>query len=126
MRLRMTLRGILVLNVLTMLLQALFAGRMLGGDDQSANFHEFTAKVLVLLTISQIFLAVSLRLRRGCPTWVPVASGALLAAEVLEFALGHFHSVALHVPLALAIFGGAIRQLLWSLQEARRGPELRA
>jgi len=56
--------------------------------------------------------------------WVPVASGVLLAAEVIEFALGHFHSVALHVPLGLAIFGGAIVQLLWSLQEARQRSEL--
>jgi len=99
---------------------------MLGGDDQSANLHEFTAKVLVIVTASQVILAVSLRLRRGCPTWVPVASGALLGAEVLEFALGHFHSVALHVPLGLAIFGGAIRQLLWSVQETRQTSEQRA
>jgi hypothetical protein len=120
----MMLRIVLVSNVLTMLLQASFAGRMLGGDDRSANFHEFTAKVLVLLTVSQIVLAVLLRLRKGCPIWVPVASGVLLAAEVLEFALGHFHSVALHVPLGLAIFGGAIRQLLWAVREARPSSEL--
>jgi hypothetical protein len=125
MRLMTMLRIVLILNVLTMLLQALFAGRMLGGDDQSTNLHEFTAKALVLLTASQIVLAILLRLRRGCPTWVPAAGGVLLAAEVLEFALGHFHSVALHVPLGLAIFGGAIRQLLWSLQEARQASELR-
>jgi hypothetical protein len=125
MRLMKILRVVLILNVLTMLLQALFAGRMLGGDDQSANFHEFTARALVLLTASQMMLAILLRLRRGCPTWVPIASGGLLVAEVLEFALGHFHSVALHVPLGLAIFGGAIRQLLWSVQEARQAPELR-
>jgi len=124
MRLLLTLRSILILNVLAMLLQALFAGRMLGGDDQSANLHELTAKVLVLLTVSQILVAILLRLRRGCLMWVPVASGVLLAAEVIEFALGHFHSVALHVPLGLAIFGGAIVQLLWSLQEARQRSEL--
>jgi hypothetical protein len=125
MRLLTMLQSILILNVLAMLLQALFAGRMLGGDDQSANLHEITAKVLVLLTVSQILVAISLRRRRGCPTWVPIASGILVVAEVVEFALGHFHSVALHVPLGLAIFGGATRQLLWSLQ-ARQDSGLRA
>jgi hypothetical protein len=125
MRLMKILRIVLILNVLTMLLQASFAGRMLGGDDQSANFHESTARALVLLTAFQMILAILLRLRRGCPTWVPIASGGLLVAEVLEFALGHFHSVALDVPLSLAIFGGAIRQLLWSVQEARQASELR-
>jgi hypothetical protein len=126
MRLLKILRIVLVLNVLIMLLQAAFAGRMIGGDDQSANLHEFTAKVLVLLTVSQIILAILLKRKVGCPTWVLVASGALLAAEVLEFALGHFHSVALHVPLGVALFGGAIRQLLWSMREANATPELRA
>jgi uncharacterized protein YueI len=48
------LKVVLILNVLTMLLQALFAGRMLGGDDQSANLHEFRAKVLVIVTASQV------------------------------------------------------------------------
>jgi hypothetical protein len=126
MRLLTMLRIVLVSNVLIMLIQAAFAGRMLGGDYQSVNLHEFTAKVLVLLTLSQTVLAVFLKLRAGCPTWVPVASGTLLAAEVLEFALGHFHSVALHVPLGLAIFGGAIRQLLWSTREATANGVLRA
>ena len=126
MRLLKILRIVLVLNVLIMLIQAAFAGRMLGGDDQAANLHEFTAKVLVLLAGTQVALAVSLKRKVGCPTWIPVASGALLAAEVLEFALGHFHNVALHVPLGMAIFGGALRQLVWSMREANTAPALRA
>jgi hypothetical protein len=58
------LRIVLILNVLTILLQALFAGRMLGGDDQSANLHEFTAKALVLLTASQIVLGILLKAQK--------------------------------------------------------------
>ncbi len=38
-----------------------------------------------------------------------------MTAEVAEFAAGHLHHVAIHVPLGFAIFGGAIRQLLWAI-----------
>jgi hypothetical protein len=43
------MRIVLIGSVLTMLVQGTFAGKMLGGDDQAANLHEMTAKVLVLL-----------------------------------------------------------------------------
>ncbi|MCU1263471.1 MAG: hypothetical protein JWO80_6356 [Bryobacterales bacterium] len=112
-----TLRVALILNVLIMLIQAAFAGRMLGGDGQALKLHEATAKVLVLLACGQVLLAGALRVKARCPLWVPLAAGALLAAEVLEFAAGHFHNVALHVPLGVAIFGGALRQLFWSMRE---------
>ncbi|HTD96495.1 MAG TPA: hypothetical protein VK627_06180 [Edaphobacter sp.] len=126
MRLLKVLRVVLVLNVLIMLIQSAFAGRLIGGGYQALVLHEFTAKVLVLLGCGQFVVAVFLRRSSGCPTWIPVASGALVAAEVLEFAAGHFHNVALHVPLGVAIFGGAIRQLIWSMREARVASELRA
>jgi hypothetical protein len=65
-----------------------------------------------------MLLAIALRVKAGCPVWVPVASGGLLAAEIVEFAAGHFHNVALHVPLGVAIFGGVLRQLFWATREA--------
>lgn len=112
-----TFRVALTLNVLTMLIQAAFAGRMLGGDGRALNLHEATAKILVLLACGQVLLASALRVKARCPLWVPLASAGLLAAEVLDFAAGHYHNVALHVPLGVAIFGGALRQLLWSMQD---------
>ena len=48
-----------------------------------------------------------------------IMSVGVLGAEVLEFALSHLHHVAIHVPLGLAIFGGAIRQMLWALQQKK-------
>ncbi len=115
------LRILVVVNVVTMLMQAAFAGRMLGGDNQSAHLHELTAKVLVLLGATLV-LFVILHSRSGrSPRWMLIMSAGVLGAEVLEFALGHLHYVAIHVPLGLAIFGGAIRQMLWVLQ--RKEPE---
>jgi hypothetical protein len=118
MQLLNSLRIVMIVHVLTLLLQATFAGMMIGGNHQAAHLHEFAAKILVPLAFFQMVLAITLRVAARCPLWVPVASGALLAAEVVEFSAGHFHNVALHVPLGVAIFGGALRQLLWATREA--------
>jgi hypothetical protein len=88
-----------------------------GGDAESLILHERTAKSLVLLACAQLAVAIYLRMRSECPRWLPVASAGLLLAEVIEFAAGHLHNVALHVPLGVAIFGGMLRQLLWSTAE---------
>jgi hypothetical protein len=107
-------RGVLIVNVTAMLLQSLFAGKLLGGDAGSLLLHERTAKVLVLLAVTQLMLAVYLRMRSNFPRWIPIASAGLLLAEVIEFAAGDLHKLAVHVPLGVAIFGGMLRQLLWS------------
>jgi hypothetical protein len=108
------------------LLQAGFAGMMISGNPTAANLHEFTAKILVLLAFFQMLLAIALRIKAGCPLWVPVASGGLLTAEIIEFSTGPFHHVALHVPLGVAIFGGVLRQLFWAMREATIPTELQA
>jgi len=97
-----------------MLLQSVFAGRLLGGDARSLLLHERTAKFLVLLAIAQLMLAIYLRIPSDFPRWIPIASAGLLLAEVIEFAAGDLHRLAVHVPLGVAIFGGMLRQLLWS------------
>ncbi len=117
------LRAILIVSVITMLAQASFAGRMLGGDHRSADFHKLTAKMLVILAGTQTVVAAASFLRKLIPLWIPLASFGLLISEVLEFAAGDLHHVAIHVPLGLAIFGGAIRQFLGVMQTTRPGVE---
>lgn len=112
------LRIIMAVHVSTLLIQAAFAGMMIGGNHQAQNWHELTAKILVLLAFGQTLVAIALRVNARCPLWVPMASAGLLAAEIIEFSAGHFHHAALHVPLGVAIFGGALRQLLWATREA--------
>jgi len=126
MQLLKGLRIVMTVHVLTVLVQAAFAGMLIGGNHQAANLHELTAKILVPLAFFQMVLAIALRVEACCPLWVPVASGALLAAEIVEFSAGHFHNVALHVPLGVAIFGGALRQLLWATREATVSPQVQA
>jgi hypothetical protein len=111
-------RGILFLNVGLMLFQSVLAGRMLGGHGRALVFHQRTAKLLVIMACVQLLAAIYLRFRSLCPLWVPLASAGLLLAGVIEFAAGEMHNVALHIPLGVAIFGGFLRQLLWSTREA--------
>jgi hypothetical protein len=120
------MRIVLIGTVLTMLVQATFAGKMLGGDDQAANLHELTAKILILLGCAQIGMAILLRSRNLCPRWLVAASALLLIAEVAEFAMGHLHYVMVHVPLGVGIFGGAVRQLVWSVTKREELGESRA
>jgi hypothetical protein len=112
-----SLRVVILVHLLTLLIQASFAGIMIGGDHRGLILHEFTARALVLLALFQMVLAITLRVKARCPAWVPIASGGILAAEVIEFAAGHFHYVALHVPLGVAILGGVVCQLLWAARE---------
>lgn len=113
------LRVLGIVNLLTMLVQAAFAGRMLGGDGLSATLHEFTAKILVLIGVAQVILMLIAWRNRQGPFGLVLANVGILLAEILEFALGHFHQVAFHVPLGLAIFGGTVRQVLWAMSQKR-------
>jgi hypothetical protein len=117
-------RGILLVNVALMLFQSALAGRMLGGDGRALVFHERTAKLLVIMGCVQLLLATYMRLGSLCPLWVRIASVGLLLAVLIEFAAGEMHNVALHIPLGVAIFGGFLRQLLWSAREANHPPSV--
>ena len=103
-------RGVLLVNVAGMLLQSVLAGRILAGNGRALMFHERTAKLLVIMAGVQLLVAIYMRLRTLCPLWVPLASAGLLLAEVIEFAAGDTHNVALHIPLGVAIFGGFLRR----------------
>src|SRR5258708_23119634 len=111
-------RGVLLVSVAGMLVQAVVAGRILTGNGGAVVVHERTGKLLVIMVCVQLMVAIYMRLRKLCPLWVPLASAGLLLAEVIEFAAGDVHNVALYIPLGVAIFGGFLRQLLWSTRES--------
>ncbi len=82
--------------------------------------------VQATLGCAQIGMAILLRSKNLCPRWLVAASALLLIAEVAEFAMGHLHYVMVHVPLGVGIFGGAVRQLVWSVTKREEGGESRA
>lgn len=118
MRLLTVLRTAMIVNVLAMLAQAEFAGEFLSGSEQALKMHLLGARFLVMWGVVLLTFTIALRTKRACPLWIVFSSAGILLAEIVEFTLGHFHNLAWHVPLGVAIFGGAVRQLIWVMREA--------
>jgi hypothetical protein len=112
-----------MLHFLTLFVQSVFAGLLIGGHPEGLRLHNFTARVLVPLAAFQAGFAFTVRAKGGCPAWVAAASIGILLAEIAEFAAGHSHNVALHVPLGVAIFGGVVRQFLWAVAQSSTAHE---
>lgn len=110
-------RVVVAINLLTILVQAIFAGQMLGGDDLAVTMHAYTTALIVLITVIHLSLSIVLKAKGVAPSWLIFTNAGLVAAVVLEGLCGRFHYIAIHVPLALAIFGGVLRHLLWSLRQ---------
>jgi heme A synthase len=86
--------------------QAVLAGLFLDGGDSWRDWHAINGMlVLPLLALLQVILAVLVWRRDGGPGWLPIASGGLLLALLIQSMLGMTSQVAVHVPLGLAIFG---------------------
>ncbi len=107
------LRVVLLIHLLAVLAQGTLAGMFLSGSGVALSLHEMTARGLVGICLLQIAITVLLRARGGCPTWVLISGIGILLAEVLETYSGYRGILAIHVPLALGIFGGIMRQLFW-------------
>jgi hypothetical protein len=119
-------RAIALFNLLIVFLQFILAGQMLGGSDFAVNLHSATGLLLILIAIIQATVAIVLRRKGIGPTWLIATNIGIILAEAIEAVCGHLHLVALHIPLALAIFGGFMRPLFWSVREAPAARELRA
>ena len=86
--------------------QAVFAGLFLDGEAAWRDWHAINGMlVLPLLALLQVILAVLVWRRDDGPGWLPIASGGLLLALLIQSMLGMTSQVAVHVPLGLAIFG---------------------
>jgi hypothetical protein len=100
------MRIMLWLLTLAAFAQAVFAGLFLDGEAAWRDWHAINGMlVLPLLALLQVILAVLVWRRDGGPGWLPIASGGLLLALLIQSMLGMTSQVAVHVPLGLAIFG---------------------
>jgi heme A synthase len=100
------MRQVLGLLAAAVFAQAVLAGLFLDGGEAWRGWHAVNGMlVLPLLALIQVVLAVLVWRRGRGPGWLAVASGALLAALLVQSMLGMTSQVALHVPLGVAIFG---------------------
>jgi hypothetical protein len=116
------LRAVALTHAALVLAQAAFAGRYLGGDAASLRLHERNAELIVTLALVQLVLAVLVwRPGRG-PGWPALASLVLWLAEVAQMAFGYGRTLAVHVPLGVAIFGLTVALSLATWRLARADP----
>jgi hypothetical protein len=117
------LRSVLVTHLLTVVTLGAFAGMFLSGNYTAVALHEIASRVLLGICLLQILLTALLRAGGRCPPWVLFSAIGILIAELLETYAGYQRILILHVPLAILIFGGIMRQLLWSAGTARASRE---
>ncbi len=120
MKLIESYRGLLVTNLLLMLAQAAFAGRLIDGDARSLLLHRWNAELLVLLGVVQLTVAILLWRKGIAPRAFVFANGGFLVGEIFTFGAGELHILVLHVPLAIVLFGGLVRQMFWIRRIAER------
>jgi hypothetical protein len=117
------LRVVLIVHLLSVIAQAAFAGMFLSGSDTAVSLHEITARVLVVICLLQIAITALLKVRGRCPAWVLPYAITILLAEIFETYTGQRRILVLHVPLAILIFGGIMRQLFWAVGTERATQE---
>jgi hypothetical protein len=119
-----TYRTVVLINLLLIFAQFGFAGQMLAGSSAAIRFHGFTGVLLVLIALIQAAVSIVLKAKGIGPSWLVGANVGVIVAVAIEAVCGHFHYLALHVPLALGIFAGVMRQLFWAVRETRTASEL--
>jgi hypothetical protein len=112
-KLLVPLRSVLGIHLLTVVSLGALAGMFLSGNDTAVALHEIGSRVLLGICLLQIVLTALLRAGGKCPPWVLFSAIGVLVAEMLETYAGYQRILILHVPLAILIFGGIMRQLLW-------------
>ena len=117
-------RILLVIHLVTVVSLGAFAGMFLSGNDTAVALHEVASRFLVGICLFQIVLTALLSARGGSPAWLLPSAIGILVAEILETYAGYQRILVLHVPLAILIFGGIMRQLFWAVGTERASKEV--
>jgi hypothetical protein len=111
-------RAVLILYMIAIFAQFAFAGLSLTGNSSAVSLHRSTGILLMFLTAAQAMFAVAMRAQKICPAWVVLSNCGIAVAALIQAFSGHYAVLQIHVPLALAIFGGVFRQMYWATREA--------
>lgn len=96
------------IHLLAVALLPIWAGILLAGGDGALALHLWTARIALLAcTLLVVSLTTAWRLSLAAPQLV-MRAALLLAAELVQYALGERGAVAVHVPLGLVILVGAV------------------
>ena len=113
------IRWLVLVNLGLVALQALSAGFLMSGSGPAIILHARVARALLLGALTQAVAASVLCWRGRVPAWVAGAGIGLLVIVVLQIGTGRTKRYWLHVPIAVGLFGGLLRQTS-SLETLRR------
>lgn len=105
-------RALVSVHALLLLVMPVLSGLYLAGNFDALSFHEQGAMGILVLATIQFLLAAWLW-RRGASPWPALVSLAIVLLESLQLTAGYLGSLALHVPLGVALFGASTALLLW-------------
>jgi hypothetical protein len=93
--------------------QAVLAGLALSGYSTALAAHMMVGGFALFISVVQVALA--LLLEREVRREALVASAGLLIGEGVQMASGRLHLFAVHLPLGVALFAGAVMLSLWAM-----------
>lgn len=115
-----SLRVTATLHLVTVLGQAVIAGMFVTGEVDMLAHHNLGATITTVLVGLQLIAAITLwRPGRG-PLWPLGASALQLTLVNIQFVLGQERQIAMHIPLAMVIFGLAVSMTAWTWRGPRR------
>jgi hypothetical protein len=117
----LTLRILVALVALSILMQATTMGIYLYGQDGALAVHRTGAMIAATLALLQAIVAVLYIVRGNGPRQLAITSVVMLVAIVAEMIIGFQHYTPLHMPLGVALFGGAVRMAAWATSAEARG-----
>lgn len=102
------------LATLSVVTQAVLAGGLVSGRIESLPFHSANGILLDLLTLLLVISTVLVwRPGRG-PGWLPIGVGLLFVLTQVQLDLGFVRSLALHVPLGVALVTSHVLLLMYA------------
>jgi len=99
------LRLVVLGQVVVLSVQAFLGGLALDGSPRALAAHRANGMLGLALALLLVPLALAVRREDHGTRSLPYASAVVLAAEAVQMGSGHWHVLALHLPLGLATFG---------------------
>jgi hypothetical protein len=116
------LRVFLVLHAALVVLQPIAAGIYLSGEVDAMNLHSPIGSTLWMITMLQFVVAALYWRPGGGRLWPAIATAVVFFAEFTQMTLGHSRTLAVHVPLGVAIVVAVVLMTVWSFTPAARRP----
>lgn len=116
---RWTMRVLLVLSAALAVMQPTSIGQYLDGRYAMLGMHS-TCGTALMGTTFLLGLAAIVYALVGGRVWVLAASVVLFFAVTVQLGLGYSKSLAVHIPLGVAIVAGTVALAIWSWTPAAR------